>query len=1151
MSQPDPPDGPREWVHADTLLDLIYNEILLREGRGERPQLTEYLERFPHLARELRDHFAVHDALAADSLFNTKTVRRAADADRSAPVSEESGIPGYRIDAVLGRGGMGVVYKARHLALNRTVALKVLTMGSHANEEELARFRREAEAAASLQHPGIVQIYEVGEHQGRAYLALEYVEGGTLAQRLNGAPQPPRAAALMVEALARAIHYAHQRGIIHRDLKPQNVLVPAEDTQNSRGNTVRGEVSSSVVSVSPMAKITDFGLAKRIGDDSALTQTGALLGTPSYMAPEQASGNPKDVGPAVDIYALGAILYEMLTGRPPFRGTSILQTLEQVREQDPVPPGRLQPTTPRDLETICLKCLAKLPAKRYASALALAEDLGRFLDGQPIQARPVGAVERTLKWARRRPALAALVVLGVLTGAAFWIVGVLYHARMTAAYDDVAQAQTTAVEEAHSARRANADAQANLYFSNILFVQRQLAADRLDKVEELLDVCPSARRRWEWDYCKRCCRTELLDFRADSQGVAALAFSPDGKRLACGGGYYVYSNTPAHVRVLDTATGKEFVECKETHSGPVVGLAFSPDGKRIASASTGLDFQGLARGDRAALTTPKGEVILWDADTGMKLFRWPGCNAVAFSPKGDWLASADQDRTITVRETATGSKVMTLPGHAGKVRSLAFSSDGKRLASAATAFTLPGKDPIQVHRDFKLWDLNTQTEVTAELRGHPGPVADLAFSPTGPLLATAATNTIRVWDLTTGEEKLALAGPAPIVALAFSPDGQRLASADLSLTAITLWDVTTGRLAQTYPGFAGSLTCLAFSPKAGAPRLIARGSREGRVTLWDLSVGPNPLDLGGHATLVTSVAFSRDGRRLATSGPDEHTVILWDVATGTAVHKLTASALRVAISSDGKLLATGGGDLINPDRQGELRLWDLETGQEVNRLQGVLPSRFVNSVAFSPDGKWLASASGDFRQAQLDAQGGEVRIWDVATGKQVAVHKLPAGFVYALAFSPDSQDLALARSDNLVEVCAVPTLETRRKYGGHNRPLRSIAFNPDGTRLAAAGSGGLVVLWNTATGKETVRWPADTRPIPGLAFSPDGHRLATASFGLTGNGSLTLWDAHSGREVFSLAGQTCVAFSADGHYLAAGGVGDALQANGVKLWRAK
>jgi tetratricopeptide (TPR) repeat protein len=334
-------------------------------------------------------------------------------------------VPGYEIQCELGRGGMGVVYRARQISLDRLVALKMILGGAHAGAAELARFRTEAEAVARLKHPNIVQIFEVGTQGGFPYCTLEYVDGGTLARKVAGTPQLPRDAARLTETLAGAIHAAHLRGIVHRDLKPANILLEPLSI-GTPGGSHDGPATFDPHRWVP--KITDFGLAKRLDVDSSQTQSGTLLGTPSYMAPEQADGQGRPITPQADIYALGAILYELLTGGPPFRGTSLLETIMQVVHQEPVPPRRLQPKTPKDLETICLKCLEKDPRKRYASAELLGQDLHLFLAGRPIQARPVGAVERTWKWSRRRPAAAALIVSGavvLLTAlvAGYWLAG--------------------------------------------------------------------------------------------------------------------------------------------------------------------------------------------------------------------------------------------------------------------------------------------------------------------------------------------------------------------------------------------------------------------------------------------------------------------------------------------------------------------------------------------------------------------------------------------------------------------------------------------------------------------------------------------------------------------------------------------------------
>jgi serine/threonine-protein kinase len=313
-------------------------------------------------------------------------------------------VPGYEVEAVLGRGGMGIVFRARHLRLNRPVAVKMLPGGSYAGPRERARFQREAEAAAGLRHPHVVQVYDVGDADGRPYFTMELVDGASLGRKLAGTPQPARPAAQLVATLAGAVQAAHACGIVHRDLKPANVLLTADDTP----------------------KITDFGLARRLDAGDGVTQTGVAVGTPSYMAPEQALGRPDALGPMVDVYALGAILYELLTGRPPFRAATAAETMQQVIAQEPAPPSRLNDQVPRDLDTICLKCLHKEPGRRYESAAALAEDLRRFGEGRPIQARPVGWAERSWRWGRRNPAAAvllttALALTGLAVGGGMWL----------------------------------------------------------------------------------------------------------------------------------------------------------------------------------------------------------------------------------------------------------------------------------------------------------------------------------------------------------------------------------------------------------------------------------------------------------------------------------------------------------------------------------------------------------------------------------------------------------------------------------------------------------------------------------------------------------------------------------------------------------
>src|SRR5262245_12632007 len=391
-------------------------EEMLDSGKTAEEVCRDCPELLPEVRRRWQE-FRLIDAQVGTLFPGIRTGQGTGVSGPGDPSAGLPQVPGYEVEAVLGRGGMGVVYKARHLALKRAVALKMLAAG-HSHQGERGRFRAEAEAVARLQHPNIVQIHEVGEADGQPFIALEYVAGGSLAERLAGQPLPPRDAARLVAALAEAMHLAHSRNLVHRDLKPGNVLLA-------------GEADTPVGQCQP--KVTDFGLVRQLDADSGQTVDGVVMGTPSYMAPEQAEGRARSAGPAADVYALGAILYECLTGRPPFEGATPLETLEQVRSREPAAPSSLNRQVPRDLETICLKCLHKSPERRYSSARELADDLGRFVRGEPVAARPVGVAERVRKWVLRRPAaaglLAAVVLLALIGIVGAWL---LYQQRAAA-----------------------------------------------------------------------------------------------------------------------------------------------------------------------------------------------------------------------------------------------------------------------------------------------------------------------------------------------------------------------------------------------------------------------------------------------------------------------------------------------------------------------------------------------------------------------------------------------------------------------------------------------------------------------------------------------------------------------------------------------
>jgi serine/threonine protein kinase/peroxiredoxin len=470
--------GPVTWASVRELAasgKLGRKDMLLQEGSGRWAQADSYAGLFANDASP-PPTLGDTDRPAPVPVSTDRTSPEASNGDgTTAGDIPRPSVLGYEILGELGRGGMGVVYKARQLRLNRPVALKMILAGAHAGSKEHERFRSEAEAVARLQHPNIVQIHEIGESEGRPYFSLEYVEGGSLAQKLDGTPQSSRQASQLIEALARAMEVAHQHNIVHRDLKPANVLLTRDGTP----------------------KITDFGLAKQMDSEQGQTRSGAILGTPSYMAPEQAAGRTRQIGPAADVYALGAILYELLTGRPPFRGETPMDTMFQAIAEDPVPPTRLQPKVPRDLETICLKCLQKEPAKRYAGALALAEDLQRFRNNLPIEARPIGIGERSLKWMRRRPAVAALLLVCALAGLTVMLGSLSYSAKLRSALNVAQQ---------------NADeAQRQQELAHVSFQKRIDEVDQLiTKLDGRLAITPNSETlRMEF----------LQEFRRSSEGI--------------------------------------------------------------------------------------------------------------------------------------------------------------------------------------------------------------------------------------------------------------------------------------------------------------------------------------------------------------------------------------------------------------------------------------------------------------------------------------------------------------------------------------------------------------------------------------------------------------------------------------------------------
>jgi WD40 repeat protein len=833
---------------------------------------------------------------------------------------------------------MGVVYRARHVLLNRPCVLKMILAGDYADAHAVARFRAEAEAEAGLRHPNIVTVHHIGEAAGRLFLEMEYVEGGSLDRRLDGAPWPPRQAAELVAALARDIAEAHQSGIVHRDLKPGKVLLAADGTP----------------------KITDFGLAKSLTGGTSLTQTGAIVGSPDYMAPEQAEGNTRAVGPAADVYSLGAILYELLTGRPPFRGATILATLEQVRSAEPVAPSRLVPGLPRDVETIALKCLHKEPPKRYASAAALAEDLRRFLGGDPIIARPVGPIERAWRWCRRHPAPAALTAAVVLV-AVLGIAGILWQWSEAVKARDLASQRATAEAEA---RRQAETTLVDMYTTSGL-----QAGDQGENGRAALWFANAAR---------------LATADPDRQQVNAIRARTWGRRWF----------SPLHALVTEG-----------TWPG---GLSFHPGGHHLIT-KTVIDGN-----------TRDGSHRLWDRDTEQSLPFPGGLEAVpaaAWAPDGGALAVGLPDGDVIVTGFPGGGELARIR-FPGRIRLLIYSADGRYLAIAggstarawdcwAHAFATPALvhpavvTTLALHPDGHYLAIGCRDNLI-RLFAIPGdagrplwpPVPHIqaegvAWYPTfcSPPLFVDGGRGLLTYDgkegmtwraVETGAEVRTLGSPevsGKIAAATLSPNGRYLAVFYFQATNIArLFEVATGRPVGPVLEHKNTVFDAVFSPDS---RILLTGSTDNTARLWTVPGGElvaRPLDL--HRT-VQFVAFAPNGRSLATQ--DGELVRVWSLPqAGIPIVPLPLDGEDsfTALSSDAALAIPTGISFADR-RLRSTRAYRVATGELAG--PSLRAGGLIVDATFSPDGRSVATLH--VRDGQTK-EGQEVQVWDWTSGQR-------------------------------------------------------------------------------------------------------------------------------------------------------------------------
>jgi eukaryotic-like serine/threonine-protein kinase len=1091
---PSDPTGPGDP------LDPIVADYLQQVEAGKKPDRDALLAAHPDLADRLRAFFADLDRVGRQA-----SAFRLPDPDSTVGDGGSSDLPrvrylgDYELLEEIARGGMGVVYKARQVSLNRVVALKLILAGTYASEAAIQRFKAEAEAAASLDHPNILPIHEIGDHEGHQFFSMKLVSGGNLGDTIGALKTRPREAAALLETLARAVHFAHQRGILHRDLKPANVLIAEDGT----------------------LYVSDFGLAKKVGGDDGGTRTGAVVGTPAYMAPEQARG-AKGLTIAVDVYSLGAILYEAITGRPPFRGDTVLDTLRLVTDTEPAHPQSVFPAADRDLSVLALKCLEKDPVRRYPSAEALADELKRWLNGEPIEARPATPIERTRKWVRRNPlvaALAGMAAVGVVGLLGFLVLALGLAAEAIQGQADAQKARNDAVEAQQATDAAKDLSDRRLYAAPTVLAQSALEQVQVRQARQALEAADPARRGWEWGYLNWAVDTSRATVPDASGLKKAMRFSADGKHL-------FWASDEGLVR-LDVARPDKTVYWTRdvelitvTSDAPTPHLAVTPDLSCAAVYKrTGLHILSGRSGEFIPLGPPR------KAPGGLDYFK----GAVAFSADGRHLYSAGE-RRLTCWTVPAGERVweMALEFESATVVAVSPAEDRVAVGVADKRFVHVIDVAKKAEAFHTAWDANDS--------------AAAEFTPDGKYLVTHCSfQNPRFWEVATGKLVPLEHTASWASRYAVSRDG-RVGVMGMSNGDVVTFDVATRKTRHLSRGHTNYVNAVAFSPDG---TLVASAGRDRTVRIWGVADGRLRDLFLGHDETVTTLAFSPDGKTLATGG-GERAVKFWDLDGVRPTSQFPKDGYDVEawhLMRDGRHLL-----LAQPQQKkpGPVDVWDVDAGRVVRTIvpPGDQTGGGVTSLALAADERWLVTGTRE----------GTVHLWDFKAGTQVWSHVLREPNTYpepgppevqTVALSPDGSRCAYGRPDGVVSIrdrktgAEVWTASQEAPKGfdtfsPHRRSsVRAVRFSPDGTRVLMRWwwHQSRFTLHDAATGRR-LREPVDAGREAYAAFTPDGKAVA-----LSTKGRVVVLDLESGQEVGSIPQAKTVsalAFAPDGRRLAMG-----------------